>query len=605
MQKRTRGYILTRQGVEKLEAAKREWENQHGARCTQEKMKELTSAYKEDGLYTGTIRKIFKGEKEVDRESIHCLFSAFNLQLDDDDLTSEPQACLPKLDPNFLGRDEAIADLNTFVSQGAKVILIYGKGGVGKTTLAKKYFSTWEFDLVLEPPMAKETKNITPIESVVEELLRDLQGEPAQDFGITLKRLKQQLKTQKVGVLIDNLEPALDKDGKFIEAHRGYVELFSVLADSDVQAVTLVTSRECLNESCVNVKPYELKGMAKDTWQQYFSSRNFDTDSPALSEMHKAYGGNAKAMQILCSTIQEDYEGDLEAYWQENQGYLLIERELEDLVKSQFDRLGKHDTEAYQLLCRLGCYRYQEIPSVPINGVLCLLWNIPEEQHNRVIKSLRYRALVEFNKGRYWLHPVIQSEAVRRLKSNKDWQLVNAKATYFGLENFGEDILKLLQFLYHYKEFSGELTKLAELWPDESEFSGSEQTLKELVEIGSDMANSCYFEGLLLKKLDLIEESNIYFQKAILILNTVGELKQAEEVQQVIENDGEAIEITEVLYKIAECSYNDGLRFKRIEESIGEIEGSKIFFQEAIDLFNFIGAFEEVEEVRRAMVSET
>ncbi len=82
-------------------------------------------------------------------------------------------------------------------------------------------------------------------------------------------------------------------------------------------------------------------------------------------------------------------------------------------------------------------------------------------------------------------------------------------------------------------------------------------------------------------------------------------MKQAEEVQQVIENDGEAIEITEVLYKIAECSYNDGLRFKRIEESIGEIEGSRNFFQEAIDLFNFIGAFEEVEEVRRAMVSET
>lgn len=117
MQKRTRGYILTRQGAEKLEDAKREWESQHGAGCTEEKMRELTSPFKENGLDPGTIRKIFKGEQRVDKKSIRCLFSAFNLQLDDDDLTSEPQACLPKLDPNFLGREEAIANANIPVSQ--------------------------------------------------------------------------------------------------------------------------------------------------------------------------------------------------------------------------------------------------------------------------------------------------------------------------------------------------------------------------------------------------------------------------------------------------------------------------------------------------------
>jgi hypothetical protein len=31
-------------------------------------------------------------------------------------------------------------------------------------------------------------------------------------------------------------------------------------------------------------------------------------NSPALSEMCKAYGGNAKAMEILCGAIQTDYE---------------------------------------------------------------------------------------------------------------------------------------------------------------------------------------------------------------------------------------------------------------------------------------------------------
>jgi hypothetical protein len=396
--------------VKKLQDAKREWESQHSAGCTEEKMRELTSPFKENGLDPGTIRGIFNGDERKDKKSIRCLFSAFNVQLDDD-LTSEPQACLPKLHPNFLGREEAITDLNILITQGAKVILIYGEGGVGKTTLAKKYLSQLGFDLVLEPPMAKETKNITSIESVVDELLRDLQGEPAQEFGITLKRLKQQLKTRKVGVLIDNLEPALDKDGKFIEPHHGYVELLSIFADPDLQSITLITSRERLNDSRVSVKPYELKGLDEKAWRQYFSSRDIASDSPALSEMWKAYGGNAKAMEILGGAIQTDYEGDIEAYWQDNQGYLLIERELNDLVKSQFDRLEKLDISAYRLLCRLGCYRYQEIPSVPIDGVSCLLWDVPKENHKRVIKSLQDRSLVESKKGEYWLHPVIREES--------------------------------------------------------------------------------------------------------------------------------------------------------------------------------------------------
>jgi hypothetical protein len=70
--------------------------------------------------------------------------------------------------------------------------------------------------------------------------------------------------------------------------------------------------------------------------------------------------GNAKAMSILCGAILTDYSGNIAAYWEENQNDLLIERALEDLVVGQFDRLQHQDPGAYKLLCRMGCYRYQE-----------------------------------------------------------------------------------------------------------------------------------------------------------------------------------------------------------------------------------------------------
>jgi hypothetical protein len=66
--------------------------------------------------------------------------------------------------------------------------------------------------------MATEIQNLTPVESVVEEWLRrDFNEEPGRDFGINLERLRRKLRNQslKLGVFIDNLETALDQNGKF------------------------------------------------------------------------------------------------------------------------------------------------------------------------------------------------------------------------------------------------------------------------------------------------------------------------------------------------------------------------------------------------------
>ena len=361
--------------------------------------------------------------------------------------------------PNFLGRFGAIEDLNTLVAQGAKVIVIQSAGGMGKTTLARQYLKSQGFDRVIELLMAKETENLTALESAIEEWLKqDFQEEPGPDFGVTLGRLKRQLQTLKVGVLIDNLEAALDGQGKFIEPHRLYVELLRVLADAAVQSVTLITSRDRLCDSDVTVEHYLLPGLDVETWQQYFGDRNINTDAIALQEMHKVYGGNAKAMGILWGTMREDFDGDMAAYWLENSDDPLVETDLKNLVTSQFNRLQELDPEAYQLLCRLGCYRYQDVPTVPTDGLLCLLWDVPEAGRRQIIKSLLHRSLVESQKGEYWLHPAIREEAVDRL-SPGDWDTANRKAAEFWTESVEtietvEDALKAFEAYYHYVAIS-------------------------------------------------------------------------------------------------------------------------------------------------------
>jgi tetratricopeptide (TPR) repeat protein len=254
------------------------------------------------------------------------------------------------------------------------------------------------------------------------------------------------------------LEPALDSAGKLIEKHRRYVELLRVLADPTVRSVTLITARERLREPSIMVQHYQLRSLDVTAWETYFKSRNIATDGEALSALHNAYGGNAKAMDILSGAIAEDFSGDIAEYWRVNQDDLLIERDLEDLVTTQFNRIKELDGDAYNLLCRMGCYRYQDVPRVPIEGLLCLLWDVDEGRKRRVVKALQDRSLVDCADGEYWLHPVIRGEAIGRLKAIEDWQKSNENCALFWSQSVSaieviDDAIQAFEAYYHYVAF--------------------------------------------------------------------------------------------------------------------------------------------------------
>ncbi len=375
--------------------------------------------------------------------------------------TSQPiQSTLPKMEPqginpHFIGRGAAIEALNSICTQGHKIIVIQGEGGLGKTTLAQHYLRQAGFDVVLEWRIAQETSSLTAVENILDEWLRqDLNDEPGQDLGISLSRLKRHLRQQRVGILIDNLEPALDGNGQFVAEACCYTELLKLLADFSITTTTLITSRDRLCEPGIKTYHYRLPRLTLADWQQCFTYHrlNLPETDEILQRLHRAYGGNVKAMEILCSTVQTDFNGDVSAYWQAYGADPLAEIDLKNLVISQINRLQCLDSNAYQLLCRLSCYRYQTIASLSLPAVLAQCHG-PDGQ--RAIASLRNRSLIEVENGQYWLHPVIRAVAIERLRQTNLWEEANQSAAHYWTHSVDVltnllDAQKALEAYYHY-----------------------------------------------------------------------------------------------------------------------------------------------------------
>ena len=95
---------------------------------------------------------------------------------------------------------------------------------------------------------------------------------------------------------------------------------------------------------------------------------------------------------------------------------------------------------------------------MPLEGLLCLLWDVPERERKRVVKRLQERSLIEFENNLFWLHPIIKIAASDQLNNIERKETNNQAALFWISKNQSQDlptkILESVEAYYHYFDIS-------------------------------------------------------------------------------------------------------------------------------------------------------
>ena len=229
--KRSRGVVLTQQGIDRLEAAisTAQDKEKYGKRFTQAELSERAS------LSIKTIKKIRDRTAPVDETSVRTLFEAFGLTLKSADyglpelpspsVESEPapqdNRLTAKIDwgekpdtATFFGRTEDLTTLDRWVmTDQCRLITLLGMGGIGKTSLAAKLADQIykQFDYVIWLSL----REAPPLDEILVRLIQFLSDQQETEINLPIRlgeriiRLLHYLREYRCLLVLDNLESIL------------------------------------------------------------------------------------------------------------------------------------------------------------------------------------------------------------------------------------------------------------------------------------------------------------------------------------------------------------------------------------------------------------
>lgn len=250
------------------------------------------------------------------------------------DLTLAPQII------DFYDRENELATVSNWVfKQNTRLIAVLGLGGIGKTTLVKRFIdlNLEQFEVVIW----KSLKFPKSLDLWLNDLLNTCQKEPKESTDNKIQQLLEVLSNHKCLIVLDdfqNLFAVGQMAGNYQPEYSSYQHFLKLIAEIQHQSHFILISQEksaemnYLNQENSPIQCLELSGFEAIN----FLENKGLQDEERWLELIQLYEGNPFYLTDIAVLIKDVFDGKVNDFLAENS--LVITKKMQSHLKQIFGR---------------------------------------------------------------------------------------------------------------------------------------------------------------------------------------------------------------------------------------------------------------------------